>query len=372
MYERIDLSFLEQTGITITNDQLRKKMNNTVGNASYCINNHTIPVSSSLRIWPAIAIGTIIIIALIGNLAMLFFTVSIKRLHTSTNIIIANVALNDILITIIIMPMCFTVSLIHTWPFDCASCEVYGFLDMILYNNALCSLAILSINRYYAIVCAMDPNFVAKMSIKRAKIMIITTWAYSAIWATPPIFGWNRYVFYFSKLMCNMFQRDSSQYVVLVTLFCTVLPTFTILYCSGRVVITLWKNAKNTSLATSNRQRVERRVTFMIGLILLAYVICIAPNFIVGSLYSFDLSQESELIKYNDSQTITTAIYFSNSAVNPIINGAMNPYLRRAVRERYHWLFSLFNFRHDPANPVVQRTKIKNSFSQFIVNISAE
>ena len=106
----------------------------------------------------------------------------------------------------------------------------------------------------------------------------------------------------------------------------------------------------------------------MIGLILLAYAICIAPNFVVGSLYSFDISNEAELIKYNDAQTITTIIYFSNSAVNPIINGAMNPYLRRAVRERYHWPFSLKMFRQGRANPITQRRKIRKSFSQFIVN----
>ncbi|EDV19349.1 uncharacterized protein TRIADDRAFT_5463, partial [Trichoplax adhaerens] len=188
------------------------------------------PLSPSYRIWPSIAIGIIFTIALTGNLAIIFFTISIKKLHTSTNILIANVALNDLFITIIVMPICFTISLTLVWPFSCTFCIIGGFLDMILYNNALCSLAILSINRYYAIVCAMDPNFVAKMSIKRAKIMAIGVWMYSAIWAAPPLFGWNRYVFYFSKLMCNMQQRDPSLYVTVVTLFCTVLPTFTILY----------------------------------------------------------------------------------------------------------------------------------------------
>ncbi|EDV19348.1 uncharacterized protein TRIADDRAFT_7464, partial [Trichoplax adhaerens] len=130
-------------------------------------------------------------IALIGNFPVVFMTYWEKKLHTSTNILIANLAFCDLLITIFIIPICFIVVQVGMWPFSSITCQILGFLEMVSYTASLSSLAMISINRYYAIVRALDQDFAKKMSVKRAKYMIAIVWIYSLVWASPPLYGWN-------------------------------------------------------------------------------------------------------------------------------------------------------------------------------------
>ena len=293
----------------------------------------------------SISIGVLFIMSLVGNSLVLRFIIRRKSLHTSTFILIANNCVIDLAITIFIMPICFTVSILRFWPFGDAACQFFGFMDMTLYTGSLMALAAISVIRYFATVCIRDRNYRQKTANKTAFIMIFICWLYSFAWGSFPLVGWNNYVFYIEKLMCNMNHRDKYHYSTASTICTTLAPGLVVIFCSLRIIIAIRQHSQHNQIhqhrRANGRSRLERKVTLTLFVVFIAYCTCTIPQVAVAAIYKYSEDDNlNQRTNYRNIKIMATIIYLSNCTVNPIIYGICNKNLRGA----FHFVTFFDNF----------------------------
>ena len=283
----------------------------------------------------SISIGVLFMMSLIGNSLALRFIIRKKALHTSTFILIANNCAVDLAVTIFIMPICFTVSILRYWPFSDAACQFFGFMDMTLYTGSLMALAAISVIRCFVTVCIRDKNYHQKISNKTAFIMIFICWFYSFAWASFPLLGWNNYVFYLEKLMCNMNHLDEHHFTTASTMCTTLAPGLIVIFCSLRIIIAIRQHSQQNQFHqeqnSNRRSRMERKVTLTLFVVFIAYCSCTVPQVVVASIYKWgEVGNAIQRARYRNIRIMATIIYLSNCTINPIIYGICNENLRDA------------------------------------------
>lgn len=70
-------------------------------------------------------------------------------------------------------------------------CSVYGFVGGLTGTTSIMTLASIALDRYYAIVHPLNPF--KRTTSRRAVLMILSIWLYSALFASLPLFGVNNY-----------------------------------------------------------------------------------------------------------------------------------------------------------------------------------
>ncbi|XP_058844993.1 5-hydroxytryptamine receptor 2A-like [Acipenser ruthenus] len=102
--------------------------------------------------WPALMILIIIILTIGGNILVIMAVSFEKKLQNATNFFLMSLAVADMLVGILVMP----VSLInilydYAWPLPSALCPIWIYLDVLCSTASIMHLCTISLDRYVAI-----------------------------------------------------------------------------------------------------------------------------------------------------------------------------------------------------------------------------
>ncbi|XP_035639881.1 5-hydroxytryptamine receptor 2C [Oncorhynchus keta] len=102
--------------------------------------------------WPALLILVIIVLTVCGNILVILAVSLEKKLQNATNFFLRSLAVADILVGILVMP----VSLInilydYAWPLPSALCPIWIYLDVLFSTASIMHLCAISLDRYVAI-----------------------------------------------------------------------------------------------------------------------------------------------------------------------------------------------------------------------------
>ncbi|XP_046621206.1 muscarinic acetylcholine receptor DM1 isoform X1 [Neodiprion virginianus] len=124
----------------------------------------------------------------IGNsMVMISFKID-KRLQTISNYFLFSLAVADLAIGLISMPL-FTVStLLGYWPLGPHICDTWLALDYLASNASVLNLLIISFDRYFSVTRPL--TYRAKRTTFRAGIMIACAWGISILLWPPWIYAW--------------------------------------------------------------------------------------------------------------------------------------------------------------------------------------
>ncbi|CAO4362163.1 unnamed protein product [Caenorhabditis nigoni] len=198
-----------------------------------------------------------LILSLLGN-AIVILTILGKshRSRSITNFYLLNLAFADLLRSIICIPSTLLGELTHCWLLGAAMCKIVAFLQPVGVCASAYTLAVIAIERYYAICRPLESR--KWQTKKRALITISLVWCFSFSANLTSLF------LYDTVPIGNKFTCDSTK-GPLVDFIYQLYLTFTLLFVPlalmvglyGNVIITL-NTAINSDHPTVEQQMIEK------------------------------------------------------------------------------------------------------------------
>ncbi|XP_078703669.1 5-hydroxytryptamine receptor 1A-like isoform X2 [Branchiostoma floridae x Branchiostoma belcheri] len=148
------------------------------------------PPSLTWTVLTATSLSIVTLTSILGN-ALVLVTLTVERhLRTPANSLIGSLAVADLLVSLLVMPISASYELTQTWRLGRAMCDIWIILDVTCCTASILSLCIIALDRYWAITDAV--KYVHKRTPKRMMVMIGLVWLLSVGISIPPVFGWRK------------------------------------------------------------------------------------------------------------------------------------------------------------------------------------
>ncbi|XP_070980244.1 trace amine-associated receptor 13c-like [Oncorhynchus clarkii lewisi] len=137
-------------------------------------------LSTSIYITLYIIFSLISAVTVFLNLLVIISIFHFKELHTTTNLLILSLAVSDLLVGLIVIPVMTVAIMEPCWGFGEYFCVFQIYISSLCNSLSLGNLVLISIDRYVA-VC--DPLlYHSKITITRIMCCISITWCYCIIY----------------------------------------------------------------------------------------------------------------------------------------------------------------------------------------------
>ncbi|KAL4631696.1 5-hydroxytryptamine receptor 2C-like [Arapaima gigas] len=139
--------------------------------------------------WPALLILVIIFFTVGGNILVILAVSLEKRLQNATNFFLRSLAVADMLVGILVMPISLINILYdYVWPLPSALCPIWIYLDVLFSTASIMHLCAISLDRYVAIRHPIQHS--RFNSCTKAKLKIAAVWTISIGISMPiPVIG---------------------------------------------------------------------------------------------------------------------------------------------------------------------------------------
>jgi len=104
---------------------------------------------------------------------------------------VISLAVSDILVAILALPLNSAVLVKSDWPFDYATCQFQGHFGMTLGFASSETLALMSLNRYYRNV--RPNNYRRIFTARQTSIMFVAAWVIASLGQLPYVAAGHRY-----------------------------------------------------------------------------------------------------------------------------------------------------------------------------------
>ncbi|GCC32321.1 hypothetical protein chiPu_0010782 [Chiloscyllium punctatum] len=282
-------------------------------------------LSANGHLVAALCLGSIGLLGFTNNSLVLLLFCRFKALRSPVNLLLANISVSDLLVSTLGTPFSFAASARQRWLIGELGCIWYGFANTVFGTVSLISLAILSYDRYVTITGATEAD---KANYNKAFAWISFSWIYSLIWTLPPLFGWSHYGPEGPGTTCsvNWHSKDAANvsYIVCLFVFCLVIPFLVIIYCYGKILMTMRK----VRVSNSTRRAREHKVLLMVTSMVVCFLLCWLPYGVVALVATFGrpglVSPAASLIP--------SILAKSSTVYNPIIYVFLNKQFYRCFK----------------------------------------
>ena len=126
-----------------------------------------------------------------------------------------------------------------------SACQVYGWVGGIMGLLSINTLAFIAYDRYTVITNPLEA--VRKVSKKKTALSILAIWLWSALWSTPPLFGWGRYTLEGFQTSCTFdyltHDWHNISFVAGMYFFSFVMPVLIIIMAYTGIVRAMFKHS---------------------------------------------------------------------------------------------------------------------------------
>lgn len=137
----------------------------------------------------AITLLSIIIVTVVGNVLVILSVFSYTPLRIVQNFFIVSLAVADLTVAILVLPLNVMYAILGQWVFPMWVCKMWLTCDVMCCTASILNLCAIALDRYWAIT---DPiNYAQKRTLRRVLLMIAFVWGLSFIICSPPLAGWN-------------------------------------------------------------------------------------------------------------------------------------------------------------------------------------
>uniref|UniRef100_A0A8C6S7D0 Bradykinin receptor B2 n=1 Tax=Neogobius melanostomus TaxID=47308 RepID=A0A8C6S7D0_9GOBI len=247
------------------------------------------------------------------NLLVLLVFLLHKKACTAAEIYLSNMAAADLFLVMFLPFWGIYVSNGYSWTFGGPMCKIVGSLISLNYNCSVYFLILVCVDRFLALVHPLSQYKLRRR--KYAKMSCVVVWCFGLLLNIPALVCRNAVEFepdeadhhikeYTCEMTCSSEVNQAKDIVQTVVAF--IIPLLIISFCTVRIFRTL---------EGMSDQKTERKVTFLVLAVLLAFLICWLP-FQVQTIIK--LAIEFKLIG-EFCQHIFLYLGFFNSDLNPVL-----------------------------------------------------
>ncbi|XP_051853253.1 5-hydroxytryptamine receptor 1B [Antechinus flavipes] len=192
------------------------------------------PYQDSIALpWKVLLATFLALITLATTLSNAFVIVTVSRtrkLHTPANYLIASLAVTDLLVSILVMPISTMYTVTGRWTLGQVVCDFWLSSDITCCTASILHLCVIALDRYWAITDAVE--YSAKRTPKRAAGMIAMVWFFSVSISLPPLFWRQAKAEEVADCSVN---TDHILYTVYSTVGAFYFPTLLLIALYGRI-----------------------------------------------------------------------------------------------------------------------------------------
>lgn len=276
--------------------------------------------------------------ALPGNITVIFIIARVPNMRTTTNLLLLNLCIADLLIAVLHLPF-VTVDLYITeeWIFGAFMCRLVSFSKSVGTKASILILMALSVERYLTI-CRPNRVFI---TTKRIQVVCASLWLV-AMGVALPYFIFKDEVSDEETGMLYCVEKWSptpaTVYTFLLFAVFYLFPLLVMIVLYIKITQKLWESTRRT-----NSMRVEGRVckatatsksrlTKICVIIVLSFAISWAPSHIFTFIYYCATTDDVDFfILSKIAYPIVAIVAFSNCALNPFLYCFMSQNFRNAI-----------------------------------------
>ncbi|KAM3587972.1 uncharacterized protein V6R79_017911 [Siganus canaliculatus] len=322
------------------------------------------------------------IAAVVGNVSVLLAMSRTRRKPSRMHLFMRHLSLADLVVAFfqVLPQLCWEITFRFYGP-DFL-CRIVKHLQVLGMFASTYMMVMMTVDRYIAIC---HPLQTLQQPTQRAHIMIGSTWACSLVLSTPQYF-----IFSLSEVRPGSGVHDCwanfvepwgpRAYITWITVGIFLVPVAILVFCYGFICRTIWLNLKyktqrksvgavaeatktgilgrNSVSSVSTISRAKLRTVKMTFVIVLAYVVCWAPFFIVQMWSVWD-----KTFSWDDSEnaavTLSALLASLNSCCNPWIYMIFSGHLLSDFASSLPCCRSLRNkFVHQDSDSSIRRTTL--------------
>lgn len=301
-----------------------------------------------------VILSLVILLTVGGNVLVCLAVCASRRLRCLTNCFIVSLAVTDLLLGLLVLPFSALLQLNKDWPLGPAFCNFYTSMDVMLCTASILTLLAISVDRYLAVT--MPLRYASLVLPWRVAVAMASVWTVSVAVSFLPIqMGWNTVNGtvqnlgpWAQKRKCRF--ELNRPYVLTDSLLTFYLPLVAMCWTYLRILRIARAQAKRIVRArptciTSNNGRNnpsssitvvssitavalrEHKATMTLAAVIGAFVVCWLPYFILFTVLGL---QEHADPSEAPGFSIVLWLGYANSALNPILYGALNRDFRSA------------------------------------------
>nr|QQY02474.1 octopamine receptor 2 [Cryptocotyle lingua] len=149
-------------------------------------------ISLTYNIWifclVSVIFSVIIAITIVGNVLVFAALIRFKRLRSTSNLLIGNLALSDFLLALTILPFSAATDATGRWLFGRHLCDAWLIIDVLYCTASIWNLVAIAFDRYMAM--SFPVWYRTKQTIWYVIIQVIVVWVLSGLICLPGVLGW--------------------------------------------------------------------------------------------------------------------------------------------------------------------------------------
>lgn len=207
------------------------------GSVLEMFSNDTVPTCANVTmdshaVGLGIALSIFILVAIVGNVLVILSVMCNKHLQTVTNFFIVNLAMADLLLSVIVLPFSASLEVLGCWVFGRVFCNIWAAVDVLCCTASILSLCIISVDRYIGVKhCLKYPCI---MTERKAVGILVLVWVSSTVISVGPLLGWKEPQ-PIDDSVCRITEEPG--YALFSSLFSFYLPLMVILIMYFRVYV---------------------------------------------------------------------------------------------------------------------------------------
>ncbi|TNN48969.1 Trace amine-associated receptor 6 [Liparis tanakae] len=277
----------------------------------------TQPANEALLIYVLLSLISVITVTL--NLLVIISISHFRQLHCPTNLLILSLAVSDLLVGLLLMPV-EIIYIEDCWFLGDVLCTVYYLIDYIITAASVANMVLISVDRYIAIC---DPlRYPTRVTKRRAQYCVCLCWIWSIIFRmvllhdhleepgrSNSCFGECVVVINYAAGVADLVFTFIIPIVVIIVLYMRVFLVAVSQARAMRSHVAMASTAQRSGAVTV--KKTEMKAARTLGFVILVFLCCFCPYYypaLAGEDTSIDASSASFeiwLAHFNSSVTLT-------------------------------------------------------------------